>query len=68
MEEIYVVINGQDKQINSTKLTGLFQQMQIDTRYLAIAINNKVIPSAECPDTILKTGDQIEMIRPVCGG
>ena len=68
MNHIPIVLNGQAKSIQVQSLDKLIKELGIDTKYLAIAINNEVIPSADYPQRILQAQDQIEFIQPVCGG
>ncbi len=68
MDKITVHINGDKHELTYSKLTELFQKYQMNTTHVAVAVNNAVIPSAELENTILKDGDHIEIVRPVCGG
>lgn len=65
---IQITVNGQRHTIASTKLAELIQELHIQTKHLAVAVNNHVIPSAEQGKCALKNGDQIEIVTPMCGG
>lgn len=65
---VCVTINGNPAQLNSPSLKDMFSQLALPTTAIAVAINNRVIPSAELAITQLQNGDQIEIIRAVCGG
>lgn len=68
MKEIQITFNGQNKSITTKTLDQLLQELHVETKYLAVAINNKVVPSAEYKTTSLNERDCVEVIRPVCGG
>lgn len=68
MEPITIRFNGESKKIASYNLKDFLNEFKINAQYLAVAINNHVIPSAEYPSTILNENDCVEVIQAVCGG
>ena len=67
-KQISITVNGQTIQTPSTTLRDLICEMNIQSDYMAVAINNAVIPSAEYDNTTLKPNDLIEVIQPMSGG
>ena len=66
---ISLTINGKPRTLErAMALPGLLVLFEIDTRRVAVAINGEVIPKRKHPDTIVKEGDVIEVMRMVGGG
>lgn len=63
-----VHINGEPKTVTAQTIKQLITELNLKREHLAIAVNNSVIPSAEHDMQPIKSGDQIEIIQPVCGG
>ena len=68
MKLVTIRFNGESKKVSASNLKEFLSELDINTKYLAIAINNHVIPSAEYSSTVLNENDCVEMIQPVCGG
>lgn len=68
MKPILIRFNGESKEISSPNLKEFLSKLEVNTKYLAVAINNHVIPSAEYAKTVLNENDCVEVIQPVCGG
>lgn len=68
MKPIHIRFNGESKKISSSNLKEFLSELEINAGYLAVAINNHVIPSAEYTSTVLNENDCVEVIQPVCGG
>lgn len=68
MKSVSVHINGEMRLIDHDKLDELIKHLKINTKFLAVAINNHVIPSSEYAITTIQSGDNIEIIQPVNGG
>ena len=52
----------------ATALPELLALFEIDTRRVAVAVNGEVIPKRKHPDTIVREGDVVEVVRMVGGG
>jgi sulfur carrier protein len=63
-----VTVNGESREIAAHNLTGLLGEMEFEGKYMAIAVNYKVVPRARWAETSLNYGDQIEIITPRQGG
>lgn len=65
----YIIINGEKKEIEGVEfLSDLLERLQLNSRYLAVAINDRVIPRSEHVTTKVNEGDNIEVIHAVGGG
>ncbi len=62
--------------VNSEKLTGfegvtvseLLKQRGYKTLYVAVELNDAILPKAQYKDTVLKDGDTLEVVSFVGGG
>lgn len=63
-------INGQEEPLMAATLAALLEDKAIDTaqRGIAVALNGAVVPRAAWPQTELKSGDNIEIVRARQGG
>jgi sulfur carrier protein len=63
-------INGQDEPLEAVTLTALLAEKAVDVaqRGIAVAINGAVVPRAAWPQTLLKPGDNVEIVRARQGG
>ncbi|MBN1981960.1 MAG: sulfur carrier protein ThiS [Chitinivibrionales bacterium] len=64
-----ISVNGKEKEIEqSCTLTGFLTQEQIDTQYIVIELNGKIITRNRWPQVELNHGDILEIVRFVGGG
>jgi len=63
-----VTINGQSREIASTRVDALLGELDYAGTHFAIAVNYDVLPKSRWAETALKTGDEIEIITPRQGG
>ena len=64
-----IVVNGQKKVIqNSTTVQKLLQDLQIENKTMAVAINMQVIKQENWKNCIIHDGDKIECLHFVGGG
>ncbi|HEX9320494.1 MAG TPA: sulfur carrier protein ThiS [Xanthobacteraceae bacterium] len=63
-------VNGQDEPLRAQSVAALLAQKEIatDMRGIAVAVNGRVIPRTEWPDTPLAAGDAIEIVLARQGG
>jgi sulfur carrier protein len=63
-------INGQDQPLCAATLGALLEEKAVDVaqRGIAVALNGAVVPRAAWPQTALKPGDSIEIVRARQGG
>jgi sulfur carrier protein len=63
-------VNGQDEPLGVATLAALLQEKAVDggKRGIAVALNGAVIPRAAWPQTPLRPGDRVEIVRVLQGG
>ena len=62
------MINGEQREISSTRLDALLGELEYEGTHFAIALNYDVLPKSRWAETALKSGDAIEIITPRQGG
>ncbi|MCB4743339.1 MAG: sulfur carrier protein ThiS [Sulfurovum sp.] len=66
---MYIILNGESKVIEpQTTITHLMKQFNYEIGIGAVAVNMVFIASGNYDKTILKEGDKVEVLAPVCGG
>ena len=63
-----VIINGEQREIASTRVDALLGELEYEGTHFAIALNYDVLPRSRWAETALKSGDEIEIITPRQGG
>ncbi len=63
-----VTVNGELREIASTRLDALLGELEYEGTHFAIAVNYDVLPKSRWAEIALKNGDQIEIITPRQGG
>lgn len=64
-----IKINGENKEITTAaKLEAVVKSIVPDTKGLAVAINNKVVPKTNWAITELQENDKVLLIRATQGG
>ena len=63
-----VTVNGEQREIVSTRVDALLGELEYEGTHFAIALNFDVLPKSRWAATPLKTGDEIEIITPRQGG
>jgi sulfur carrier protein len=63
-----VIVNGELREIASTRLDALLGELEYEGTHFAIAVNYDVLPKSRWAETALKSGDEIEIITPRQGG
>ena len=63
-------VNGEPEPLAAATLAALIEAKAIDTgqRGIAVALNGAVVPRAAWPQTALRPGDSIEIVRARQGG
>ena len=66
----HIRLNGQDEPLIATTLAALLEEKAVDVaqRGIAVALNGAVVPRAAWPQTPLKPGDNVEIVRARQGG
>ncbi|HVX99596.1 MAG TPA: sulfur carrier protein ThiS [Pseudorhodoplanes sp.] len=63
-----LIVNGERRDIRSARLDALLNELEYEGTHLAIAVNYDVIPRAKWSETVLKDGDEVEILTPRQGG
>ncbi len=63
-----VTINGEQREIAAGSVAALLSELDYEGTHFAIALNYDVVPKSRWAETVLKTGDEIEIITPRQGG
>ncbi len=64
-----IVVNG-EKQDRHTPLTvaGLLQELNLQTKHVAVEVNFKILDRADFPTWNLQEGDKVEILSFIGGG
>ena len=70
LAEANIRVNGQDEPLVAATLAALLEEKALDTgqRGIAVALNGAIVPRAAWPQTALRPGDSIEIVRARQGG
>jgi sulfur carrier protein len=63
-----VIVNGEAREILSTRVDALLGELEYEGTHFAIALNYDVLPKSKWAETRLNSGDEIEIITPRQGG
>jgi sulfur carrier protein len=63
-----VIINGEAREITSSRVDALLGELDYEGTHFAIAVNYDVLPKSRWAETAIKNGDEIEIIPPRQGG
>jgi sulfur carrier protein len=63
-----VIINGEQREITSSRVDALLGELDYEGTHFAIAVNYDVLPKSRWAETAIKNGDEIEIITPRQGG
>lgn len=64
-----IIINGQPKEVDKNMgMSELLQHLDIGTKGVAVAINDRIIPRTQWDSFIVEDGNDITIIRATCGG
>ena len=68
--EAMIRVNGESEPLAFATLDALLAEKAVDTmqRGIAVALNGSVVPRAAWPGTVLKPGDNVEIVRARQGG
>jgi sulfur carrier protein len=63
-----VIVNGEPREISASHVDALLAELDYAGSHFAIALNYDVVPKSRWAETVLKSGDEIEIITPRQGG
>ncbi len=68
-DSVQVLVNGESRQFSrETSLISLLASLNVASKRIAIERNSQVVPKSQYGQTILESGDQIEVITAIGGG
>ena len=66
---IQLTINGQDRRFETAPtVTQVISQLDLTQRRIAVERNGEIVPRSRFEETILTTGDRLEIVVAVGGG
>jgi sulfur carrier protein len=70
MAEASIRVNGESEPLAAATLAALLAEKAVDTEQkgIAVALNGAVVPRAAWPQTALRSGDSVEIVRARQGG
>ena len=63
-----VKVNGEEKQIAGKTVADFLKETTYDLKFIAVEINEKIVPKAEYDSKVIEDGDKIEIVSFVGGG
>ena len=69
MTSVIIKVNGQDKPIDEgTTLAQLIEQHNLTPQKVAVELNRRLVRTEKYNETVLKAGDEVEIVTFVGGG
>lgn len=66
---IEITVNGEPQTVTQgLTILGLLQQMDLDPARLAVELDRRIVKQPYWPETVLRTGAQLEIVQFVGGG
>jgi sulfur carrier protein len=63
-----ITLNGEARDVRSTTLGDLIEELGLDPRKVAVERNLTIVPRSQHPATPMAEGDRIELVQFVGGG
>lgn len=64
-----LIINGEAREFsNLTRLTDLLKELDVSSRFVAIEVNEELVPRSQHAEFELRSGDKVEVVTLVGGG
>lgn len=63
-----ITVNGDKTALEEMSVLSFLQKIDIDPKRVAVELNLDILPKAEYESTMLKEGDQLEIVHFVGGG
>ncbi|MBI1846147.1 MAG: sulfur carrier protein ThiS [Candidatus Rokubacteria bacterium] len=64
-----VSVNGRAMNLDDDlSVEALLQQLGVNRRFMAVAVNREITPRTRYGQTVLREGDRVEIVRPMGGG
>lgn len=62
-----ITVNGEKLQFSGT-ISQLLDNLEYNEKYVAVELNNKIVPKSKYADTIISDNDKLEIVSFVGGG
>ena len=67
--EIAITLNGEAYRLGGdARVSALIERLKMKPNRVAVEINHEIVPKARYAETVLKAGDEVEVINFVGGG
>jgi len=66
--DLMVRVNGKETDICGISVADYLKTTSYDLRFIALEINEKIVPKSQYEETIIEDGDRIEIVSFVGGG
>ena len=63
-----IKINNQETEVKAASLQELATEISLPEKGVAVAVNNRMVTRADWNQTAINDGDNIVVIKAVCGG
>ncbi|MBP5519754.1 MAG: sulfur carrier protein ThiS [Treponema sp.] len=63
-----VKVNGEEKNLAGTSISDFLKTTTFNLKFIAVEINEQIIPKAKYGETIIQDNDSIEVVSFVGGG
>ena len=63
-----IKINNKETEVEATSLQELATEISLPEKGVAVAVNNRMVTRADWNHTAINDGDNIVVIKAVCGG
>jgi sulfur carrier protein len=64
-----VMVNGTPMELpDGLTIEGLLSRLGVRREFTAVALNREVTPKHQYPESVLRDGDKVEIVRPMGGG
>ena len=63
-----VKVNGEEKEIAGKTVADFLKETTYDLKFIAVEINDTIVPKAEYDSKVIEDGDKIEIVSFVGGG
>jgi sulfur carrier protein len=68
-DHVTITVNGKPMEVaEGLSVEALLVQLGVPRQYTAVAVNREVTPRSRLAGTVLRSGDRVEIVRPMGGG
>ena len=68
-DHVTITVNGKPMEVaEGLSVEALLAELGVPRQYTAVAVNREVTPRGRLAETALRSGDRVEIVRPMGGG